>query len=136
MLLEQTKRPRREENLVPLINIVFLMLIFFLIAATLKPFDKRDIEIAETSTLESGKMPRNVILISTDGDVFINDYLVPEDKLELALRPWVLRTTLEKPMMIIADRALEADKLITVLEAANKAGVKHIKLVTQLKRGS
>lgn len=135
MLFEQPEKPQREENLVPLINIVFLMLIFFLITTTIKPFERADVTLASAPELENSKIRRDIILITEDGTFLVDHAPVSSDALSAALAPWKDATP-DHPMMIVADKNLEADKLVEALEAATKAGVQHIKIVTEKRAGS
>ena len=61
------KRPVRE-NVVPLINVVFLLLIFFMLTATLRPPESIEVELpalAATARTEPEEWP--VVLLGADG---------------------------------------------------------------------
>lgn len=135
MLFEKEEKKEREENLVPLINIVFLMLIFFLITTTLKPFEKDDVSLATAPELENSKVRRDIVLIKADGTYVVDGSAVPLEGLSVAFARWSDATE-DRPMMIVADKELEADKLVSALEAASAAGVKHMKIVTEKRSGS
>lgn len=135
MLSETRQKPEREENLVPLINIVFLMLIFFLMTTALKPFDKQNLEVATASDLKNSKVRRDVILLSADGRIFIDGTSTALDALPAALTPWIGKVTQDKPLLLVADKNSDAQKLVKILQAATSAGVNHIKLVTEIGGG-
>ena len=57
---------RTRDSTIPLINVVFLMLIFFLIAGQLAPPLDTDLELADTSGLE-GREPPDALVLRRDG---------------------------------------------------------------------
>ena len=62
-ILTKQKKKARSPNLVPLINIVFLLLIFFMLTGTLKRSDIFDISPPESSTGADAEAPELVLLI-------------------------------------------------------------------------
>ena len=72
MKFSAQRRPRRNENVVPLINVVFLLLIFFLLTAQITqpaPFPLTPPESASDVRAED----RDVLFISATGDLAWNE---------------------------------------------------------------
>ena len=59
---------RKQEPTLALINIVFLMLIFFLVACTPAPPRDPDLTLVETRDLE-GREPPNAVVVRADGSL-------------------------------------------------------------------
>jgi len=57
MRLQQPQKKPREENLVPLINFVFLMLVFFLVAGSLREFQSRGVKPVEIHQARISEKP-------------------------------------------------------------------------------
>ena len=122
--LEKAK-PQREPT-IALINIVFLMLVFFMVAGTLsQPLDPV-LKLVETADLE-GKAPPNALVVYPDGrltyegaeqrDVaaFVNG-LSEEDRAVVRLLP---------------DRELPANTLVSLTRDLRAAGVERVMLATE-----
>ena len=66
--MRQITRKKKAEPTIALINIVFLMLIFFLVAGTLaQPLDG-ELELIETNALD-GREPPDALVINAAGDL-------------------------------------------------------------------
>lgn len=122
--------PRRAfENILPLINVVFLMLIFFLAAGTLKPFAELDVTPARTAAETASEHGRDTVLVDADGQIAFQGGLLTEAELEGRLKLFAASNPAEK-LNILADRTLASQTLISVLAVASRAGLKNISLVT------
>lgn len=117
---------RRQEPTIALINIVFLMLVFFMIAGTLSPPMDRDISLVETETLE-GREPPDALVIDKTG--------------ELRHRGVVLTSVaayLDRPdhrsrgiVRLMPDRNLPAAELLRISAQLRAAGAEKILISTE-----
>lgn len=127
-----TKKPR-EENLIPLINVVFLMLIFFLVAASLRQFQARGVKPVIADDMATSESTHKPLLINADGKITLDGDLIDEQDLKKTLLQMAGRQSLAT-VFIVADRNLPASMFVDVLQAAKSAGVKNIRLVAQRRR--
>ncbi|MEM9788606.1 MAG: biopolymer transporter ExbD, partial [Pseudomonadota bacterium] len=75
--MRQIIRKKKAEPTIALINIVFLMLIFFLVAGTLaQPLDG-ELELVETSALD-GREPPDALVINAAGDLSYRGAALPD----------------------------------------------------------
>ena len=114
---------RRAEPTIALINIVFLMLIFFLIAGSISPPMDGEIELVTLSELD-GRAPSRTLAIHPDGrltwggeSVTLTEFDAPEDT----------------PLRLMPDRALPASTLLEIAGALQMQGAADVVVVT--KRG-
>ncbi|MFD2856261.1 ExbD/TolR family protein [Seohaeicola zhoushanensis] len=108
-----------------LINVVFLMLVFFMVAGTLAPSQERGIDLVETADLE-GRAPPDALVIMADG--------------ELRYRGSVLTSAsayLDRPdsrprdvVRLMPDRALPAADLLRIGAELRAAGVERVVIST------
>ena len=68
-ILEKRIRKKRLPNLVPLINIVFLLLIFFMLSGTLSKKDLFEVDPPLSYTGSNAESPEMTILIRNDNNV-------------------------------------------------------------------
>lgn len=130
MRLKHSIRREPPENTIPLINVVFLMLIFFLFAGSIARDDARKIEpplnILEDETIRS----TGALIIDTDGQTHFEDS-------EIAVGDWLAQQDQDPengPLKIATDSSLEADKLEAIIKDLKSSGRSDIVLITR--RGS
>lgn len=124
MKARQHKQPR--ENTIALINIVFLMLIFFLVAGTLaRPVDG-DLRLVRTADLE-GAPPPDALVIHADGRLSWRGDDVDSPEAFVAGQPEEDRERLR----ILPDRDLPAEELVDLGRALRLAGAKKVVIVTE-----
>lgn len=121
------------ENTIPLINIVFLMLIFFLIAGTVAPPVSVELTPPSSEDLPLMAPAGNAVEILGDGTlVHHGEKLSLESILARFPAPLEVGNTADPDAVvhILADKDLPASKLMPVLQALRASGHKAIRLVT------
>lgn len=119
------KRAQREPT-IALINIVFLMLVFFMVAGTLsQPLD-RDLTLVRTDDLE-GRAPPDALVIHADGRLTYRGAAVADAGGFVAELQQEARATLR----IVPDRDLPAQHLVRISRALRDAGAGRVVLITQ-----
>ncbi|WP_425417007.1 ExbD/TolR family protein [Oricola indica] len=119
---------RKPEPTIALINIVFLMLIFFLIAGTLAPPLDKDLTLVRTEGLE-GREPPDALMIRSDGTVIWRG-----QEIDIADAARHAKTGSEdggNVMRIVPDRDLPAIRLIEIAEELRRGGAARIFVVTE-----
>ncbi len=119
-----------DENLIPLINIVFLILIFFLVASTLRSFDPAGLELSEAQAEVSADQGPNVLIAYADGRLALAGEDVAPEALAARLAAFS-QAQPELPLLIAPDRALPADALVEIAEAAQAVGIANVKLIVR-----
>ena len=133
MRLEEHNTKRREIDLIMLIDVVFLLLIFFLVAATTRPFLAQNVKPSETMKRYGGDRVSAPLIIDVDGRFMASNELIDEDEIEGQLKARA-QMLAGRTLHIVADRKLPAQKLIDILEMAKSVGIQKIRLVTQRRR--
>lgn len=124
------KKPIRKLTLVPMINVIFMLVFFFLVGGRLQDIHLLDIEAPKAASgqlLDEG--PIEVLLGKYD-EVIVNDQLLEDAQLYHALKEQLAQNP-ARVMTIKADRHASANRFIAFMEQARKAGAKNISLVTQ-----
>lgn len=115
------RRPR--EATIALINVVFLMLVFFLIAGTVAPPLDPDLRLVETADLE-GREPPDALVLAVDGALsFRGEPADPAAHLAALGDPAAVR--------IVPDRAVPARRLVEVAGALREAGAARVLVVSE-----
>ena len=117
-------------NLVPLINIVFLLLIFFMLSSTLVTPDRFNVDLPEALETRSSEAQPIAVLISADGALAVNN-----ESLDLGeLEPAFSRLLADDPaagILVKADAGATTADVVKVLRRARAAGIERVALATQ-----
>ena len=128
MKFEFETKDSDDTNLIPLINIVFLILIFFLIATVIRPFTAKDIKLATTSSEEGLHRLTHHLVIDKQGQLTGKGKPLALSDLPTAFQ---IDENKDHTLNIIADKDLPAEKLLEIVEEIQKLKFKKIKLVTE-----
>ena len=130
------KREPREElelNLTPLIDVVFLLLIFFMVSTTFQKESEISLQLPRaTDSDESSPQDRIEIVISAAGRYFINEQeLVKSDvaSLQNALFK-VSGGKRDIPLTIRADAQAPHQSVVTAMDAAGQLGMLRMSIAT------
>lgn len=127
------KRKRSETDnaidISPLIDMVFILLIFFMVSTTFVKDMQLDLERpgATSSVPSSSKSVR--VYIDRAGDVFVDGQAVRIWALQGKLRQ-MLQVSGEKSVLVVTDKAVPAEKLIEVVDYCRLSGADDIGVAT------
>lgn len=126
-LARPQKRPQ-SEGTITLINVVFLMLIFFLIAGTLTPPLDNDIALISAETGEPVQPP-DTLSARANGELYFRGEFISAEAFLAELRKSNTDTTLM--VRVIADKELPALKLIDLVSKLRGLGVNSVHVITE-----
>ena len=125
-LVTRKKRDYDDDGLLPLVNIIFLLLIFFMIAGVIeKRIVKDDIELpaAELNRFENKQITK--IFIDKNNIFFINDKITDIDEISV-----YLKSNKINEVVVIADKSLYINDVTKLLTRLHKNDIKNIKLLS------
>ncbi len=128
------RRPRIE--MLPLIDIVFLLLVFF-IYAMLSMALHRGMPVRLPVSSHSEPEQRLVLSVTVleDGGVFVDRVAVPLDSLTGILERRVMDSK-DPGVLLFADRSVSYQQLFGVLDRIRRAGIARISLQSEAEAGS
>jgi biopolymer transport protein ExbD len=133
MNLQTGREDEPEVNLTPLIDVVFLLLIFFMVSTTFEHQSRIQIELPEASAEASKPEDESLeIIIDAQGRYFIGDEQVVNSELK-TLKGAIGKAVGERegiPVTIRADAQTPHQAVITALDATSQLGLIHISLAT------
>ena len=118
-----------EINLTPMLDVVFIMLIFFIVTASFIKEAGIDVERPDTFTADSQDDAAILIAISPNDEIWVDR----RETETTALRAVIERLHQENPkgsLVIQADENSTNQALIAVMEAAKAAGVTNVAIAT------
>lgn len=118
-----------EINLTPMLDVVFIMLIFFIVTATFIKEAGIQVERPDTVTAESQEDAAILIAISPNDEIWIDK----QERDPRDVRGIIERLHAENPkgsIVIQADEESTNEVLVQILEAAKAAGVTNVALAS------
>ena len=121
-------------NLTPLIDVVFLLLIFFMVTTTFTRETRLQVNLPEAEAeTQSTQSERLEIVVSRDGSFALNGQRLVNGKLETLLRGLELESkgNLNLPVIIVADSEATHQSVVTAMDAIGQAGFTRLSIATQ-----
>jgi biopolymer transport protein ExbD len=129
MLLGKKNREEPDLNMTPLIDVVFLLLIFFMVSTSFDRDAELNIELPQASGKTSPTKKFTLeISIDSQGRYFINKKRVKNEKITTLMSAIELTLGNHKDVKLIisADRKTPHEAVIRAMDAASKMGLKNL----------
>jgi biopolymer transport protein ExbD len=123
----QSQDQEASVDITPMLDVVFIMLIFFIVTATFVKLSGIEVDPPQASTAVVQEKANILIAIDANNKIWINRREVDFR----ALRPNIERLHAENPkgsVVIQADKMSRNETLVKVMDASRKAGVYNIAL--------
>ena len=121
--------PDAEINISPLIDIVFILLVFFIITMAFADKNALDIDVPQAAAARSGVSGGSSVLVNADGGIFVDS-----SPCSLAALPHRIRAAGRGDVVVYADKAARADTLVKVIDAVKEGGAASIYLAAKRKK--
>jgi biopolymer transport protein ExbD len=128
MLQEQEEK--EDIDMTPMLDVVFILLIFFIVTASFVKEAGIDVNRPEAATAVKKERANILVAISDKGDVWINKRKVDIRSVQANIE----RLKAENPqgtVVIQADKKATTDTLIKVMDSARAAGVFDVSIAAQ-----
>jgi len=120
-----------EIQMSPLIDVVFLLLIFYAVTTQFVTDERLKLKLPEAKTAESAGRGQeekpSVVSVAVDGTVWIDDQLIPDDQLEDRLRQ-IVEQAPDHAIILKGDRESDYGVVVHVLDTARSVGAKMIQM--------
>lgn len=131
------RRPPPQEirlKITPLIDMVFLLLVFFLLTSSfvLQEGIKVDLPSAKSSEIQQEK--EIVISITKDNEIYLNQRQVDLETLSQGLVE-IIKEDPNKPVVIRADKGIILEMAVKVLDIVRLSGAKRVVISTKIEKG-
>lgn len=124
------RRPLNDDHLLPLINVVFLLLIFFMLVGALDAPDTANLSPPESLASATPDDSAWTIVLDARGQLLLDEQPISLTDLAMA--------AIERPpggvVAVRADSGIQATDVVDVLDVLRGAGVSKVQLLTVGKR--
>ena len=134
MKFQRRRVPEMSVDLTPLIDVVFLLLIFFMVTTTFVQEGRLSLELPEAETEAVVEPPEPVqVIVSAEGDYAVNGRPLADRMIGTvrdALKD-ASRNDSEQPMVITSDAGAPMQSVIRVMDAAGQLGFERVRIATR-----
>ena len=110
-------------ELSPLIDLIFILLLFFIVTTTFKLDSGLAIDLPESGSKMEGQADDLVVSVDAEGQIRVDDTPVAIERLEQELRR-AIEANADLPISIRADGRAQHSLMVSIYEAVQKAGGK------------
>ena len=131
------KRSIRSElsiNITPLIDVVFLLLIFFMVTTTFSRETRLLVNLPEANaTLAEVQEAQIEIIVAREGSYLINGRALVNNRVETLIRGLELESEGDHdlPIILIADAEATHQSVVTAMDAIGQSGFTRLNIATQ-----
>ena len=118
-------------NAISLTDIIFLLLIFFLLSSTFIVQPGIKVELPKTTSMDITAEKSIVVTITADGSLYLNDRRVSRATLGVQIQQKI-HSAVGKPIIVIrGDRRITLEQAVEVMDLAKKAGAERFDIATK-----
>jgi biopolymer transport protein ExbD len=130
MEFERRRHNHAHMSIAPLVDVVFLLLLFFMLTSHLMQEPAIKIKLPESKTAEAQKDAIKTIYISKDGGIYFMDKRVDLNNLQMAIKEGVKDIQIDF-IRIKADRESDVGILVSVIDEVRLSGIKNYSIATE-----
>src|SRR3989337_946156 len=128
MNIRRKLRSHAELHTGPLNDILFILLMFFLIAATLA--NPNVIKLSNPKAKGDTKTKQNVVVnIDLEKHYIINGRQIRMEDLKTSLQPLIMKDSVNATVAINADKQVPVDEVVAVMRVARELGARTVLMV-------
>jgi biopolymer transport protein ExbD len=118
-------------DLTPMVDVVFLLLIFFMISTTFVETPGISIKLPESSAQTVSREPKEIkVYLSREGDIFYRDRKISLDDYRALLAEHQSDAELTT-VLLLADKDSRHGKVVTLMDLARDAGFVKLAIATE-----
>jgi len=125
------KKRRVMINITSLIDVLFLLLIFFMVTSSFLEQPGMKLELPSARSAEAARLEKLILYIGPGGEIVFNDRIVGLDSLEQVLAEAVPQVG-DKTLVLKADRTVQHGTVVTVMDIARRVGMEKLVVGTKI----
>ena len=132
MNFRQLRRPEVSINLTPLIDVVFLLLIFFMVSTSFSEMTQLVVDLPQAEGIPASTDSALLLIVDMQGNMTLNGESVPNDArgLSLALRQQLGGNT-DIPVTLSADAMTPHQYVVTAMDVAAQLNITRLTIATE-----
>lgn len=132
MEFEGRARIHSHLDIAPLIDIVFLLLVFFMLTSTFLVPEAIELELPESGTATVTEITPIIVTLNASGELALNGELIQLDLLRMTIEPLIADSS-DVAITLKSDARTEVQQLLNVMDEIRAAGGSNVALATTQK---
>ncbi|RKY36252.1 MAG: biopolymer transporter ExbD [Candidatus Omnitrophota bacterium] len=125
----ELERGQKEINITPLVDMVFLLLIFFMLTSTFVVFPSIKVNLPKAVTSQAVKEKNTVIVVNNKNLIYVDEKPITIAELDEFLSN-IVKQKQQKPLLIKADKDARLGIVVEVWDICRKLGISQINIAT------
>ncbi len=123
---------RANVDLIPMIDVVFQLILFFLVSTTFALLPAITLDLPESETSDAAETSPIILTVQKDGSMWLNQDSVTLETLESALRSYPVEAEKREthPVNLEADEDVTNGTIVRILDALRRTGFAAVNLRT------
>ncbi|MGE4419536.1 MAG: ExbD/TolR family protein [Sulfurimonas sp.] len=134
MRFRKRKNEEMGVDMSPLIDMVFILLIFFMVSSTFVKDMKLDLTRPGASSAQKASSKIARVYIDKAGETYIDGQNVKVWAIQGKIRD-TLRASTEKAVLVITDESVAVERLVEVIDQCKMAGASDVAVATEKEVG-
>jgi biopolymer transport protein ExbD len=134
MRFRKKKELDQAVDISPLIDMVFILLIFFMVSTTFVKDMKVDLERPGATSASRASSKVIKVYIDSQAQAYIDNQPIKVWAIQGKLRD-MLRASTEKSVLVVTDDTIAVEKLVEVIDQCRLAGAKDVAVATKKEVG-
>lgn len=134
MKFRKERKEMMQVNMTPLIDVVFLLLIFFMVSTSFTRENQLQINLPEAEAEEAVADSQGLVLtIQENGAYAINGQILTNGKVETLMEALKIESAmdLDQSITLVADANASHQSVVTAMDAAGRLGFVNLRISTQ-----
>jgi len=129
MEFEGRARVHSHLDIAPLIDIVFLLLVFFMLTSTFMVPEAIELELPESKSAQASDIKPIIVALNEAGELSLNGEIIELEQLQAAIKPLIAEST-DAAITLKSDASTQVQQLLQVMDEIRTAGGFNISLAT------
>lgn len=131
MEIRRRIRTRNAMSITPLVDVVFLLLLFFALTLHFSPEEAITVELPTSSSAEKQSETTIILTMTPEGGIHLNGMEIPIESLEIELGELRMLND-ERSVQVRTDQQVAIGKVVAIVDAIRSAGFQHFDLMTRV----
>ena len=129
--LNRRSKSEEELNISPLIDMVFILLIFFAVSTTFVKDMQLELERPSAKSAQRASTKAIRVYVDRSGSIYVDEQPVKAWMLQSRVRD-LLKVSTSKKVLVIADSLIPAKRLIDVVDQCKLGGASEVGVATEM----
>lgn len=132
--MRKFRKDDTEVNMAPLIDVVFLLLIFFMVTTTFREESEIQIDLPKAANEPMDAMPEAIeVIIDRDGKFYVDDQALINTQVDTLKRAFrqSLGERQNVPVIVSADANAPHQAVVKAMDAARQVGLSKLSIATR-----